>query len=77
MASLEKYSARKNWRVRYTVYFGHQKRRRAQHCTTKAAATAMRTRLAELERATKDQVGSNAQIKKWIQDGFLTSDEAA
>jgi integrase len=37
----------------------------------------MRTRLAGLEQATHDQVAGNAQIKKWIKDGFLAGDEAA
>ncbi len=37
----------------------------------------MRTRLADLEGATRDQVASNAQIKKWIDDGVLTRGEAA
>ena len=37
----------------------------------------MSTRLAELEQATQDQIGSNVQIKKWVSDGFITDGEAA
>ena len=77
MASLERYPARGCWRVRYTLTMGVMKRRRARYCQTKAAATAMSTRLAELERATRDQLAGNDQIKKWVTDGFITVDEAA
>ena len=41
------------------------------------AVTALTTRLADLERATRDQIASNDQIKKWVSDGFITVDEAA
>ena len=77
MASLERYPARGCWRVRYTITVGPTKRRRARYCKTKAAATALHTRLADLERATRDQIASNAQIKKWVDDEFVTVDEAA
>jgi hypothetical protein len=30
-----------------------------------------------MEQATRDQVGSNVQIKKWIEEGLLSLDEAA
>ena len=76
MASLEKYRARDCWRVRYTLSLGQLKRRRARYCQTKAAGNALRTRLTDLEQATRDQIASNAQIKKWLTDGFLTREEA-
>ena len=37
----------------------------------------MCTRLADLEQATRDQIASNAQIKRWIGDGYLSLDQAA
>ena len=37
----------------------------------------MCTRLADLEQATRDQIASNAQIKRWIGDGFLSLDQAS
>ena len=37
----------------------------------------MCTRLEQLEQATRDQIASNDQIKKWIGEGFFTIDQAA
>ncbi len=37
----------------------------------------MRTRLEDLERATRDQIASKPQITRWISDGFLMPDEAS
>ena len=59
MASLARYPARACWRVRYTLSLGGRRRSRARYCKTKAAATALTTRLADLERATCDQIASN------------------
>jgi integrase len=36
----------------------------------------MCTRLSDLEQSTRDQIASNAQIKRWIGDGFLSFDQA-
>ena len=77
MASLARYPARACWRVRYTLSLGGRRRSRARYCKTKAAATALTTRLADLERATCDQIASNDQIKKWVADRFITVDEAS
>lgn len=77
MASAAKYPQRGGWRVRYTLSLGHEKRPRSRYCKTKAAATALCTRLSDMEQATRDQVGSNVQIKKWIEEGLLSLDEAA
>ncbi|SVD75270.1 uncharacterized protein METZ01_LOCUS428124, partial [marine metagenome] len=76
MASLERFPARSCWRVRYTLSLGPAKRRRARYCPTKGAGTALRTRVSDLEQATRDQVATNNQIKKWITDGLLSDDEA-
>ena len=77
MASPARYPQRGGWRVRYTLSLGHKKKPKARYCKTKAAATAMCTRLEQLEQATRDQIASNDQIKKWIGEGFLTLDQAA
>ena len=77
MASLARYPARGCWRVRYRLSVGQRRLSRARYCKTKSAATALTTRLADLERATRDQIASNDQIKRWVSDGFITVDEAA
>ena len=59
MAFLARYPARACWRVRYTLSLGDRRRSRARYCKTKAAATALTTRLADLERATCDQIASS------------------
>ena len=77
LASLDRFPKRGCWRVRYTLTLGNSKIRRARYPKTKGAANALRTRITELEQATRDQVARNVDIKRWVRDGFLTSEEAA
>ena len=76
LASLDRYPKRGCWRVRYTLTLGNSKLRRARYPKTKSAGNALRTRVTELEQATRDQVARNVDIKRWVSDGFLTSEEA-
>ena len=77
MASLARFPARACWRVRYTLSLGHRRLARARYCKTKSAATALTTRLSDLERAMSDEIASNDQIKQWVKDEFISVDEAA
>ena len=76
LASLDRFPGRGCWRVRYTLTLGNSKVRRARYPKTKGVGNALRTRVTELEQATRDQVARNVGIKRWVGDGFLTSGEA-
>lgn len=75
MASVDRFKARKCWRVRFIVRpSGKQK---SKYTRSHAAAKSLATRLAAVEDATRTGVARAEAIRDWLDAGYLTEEEAA
>jgi hypothetical protein len=77
MAYVDFYPSRNCWRVRYSITLGRLKKEKSRYRRSEAAANSLRTRLEDLERASREGMARDSEIRRWIDDGFIEAHQAA
>jgi site-specific recombinase XerD len=76
MASVGYFSARKNWRIQYSLKLRGQRVQKAKYASSKADANLFRRQLERLEDATATGIAGIKDIEEWVARKWLTQDEA-
>ena len=76
MASVHKFSARDCWRVSYRIKIDGQSKKKAKYARTKPEGNLLRTQAERLEAASRSGLVKDSEIEDWINDGWISSDEA-
>ena len=77
MAHLDKFKPRNCHRVRWTLHLGQHRVQKSRYPKSVPAARALYTKVSRLEEATRDGLAEDREIRQWMDEDLLSSEQAA